>query len=93
MYDKILPALKSMLSALNINDKIFANAISVNELHGAILFEDLSPKGYCVRTTKDGFNLSQTKMILSKLARFHGLAAKLQEQEPNVFKNFQHGEI
>lgn len=92
MYEKILPQLKIMLNDINENDEqIFANTIHVSQVHNAILFEDLTAKDYGIRATKDGFDLIQAKMILSKLATFHALCATLQDKQPNVFENFKHG--
>lgn len=93
MYEKILPQLKIMLNGINENDEqIFANTIHVSQVHNAILFEDLTAKDYRIQiATKDGFDLIQAKMILSKLATFHSLCATLQDKQPNVFVNFEHG--
>lgn len=91
MYDKILPRIKTLLHKANYKKKIFANTYLVSKSNQAICFEDLSVKGYRMATSKDGFDIVHTKMILSKLAKFHAAAAVLQELQPNVYKNFQHG--
>lgn len=91
MYEKILPQLKTLLHKAGANRKIFADTIYVSKPHKAILFEDLSIKGYRSKSGKDGFDMQHAKAILSRLAKFHGAAAVLQEQQPDIFKNFQHG--
>lgn len=91
MYEKILPQLKTLLHKAGANRKIFADTIYVSKLHKAILLEDLSLKGYRSNSVKDGFDMAHAKAILSRLAKFHGAAAVLQEQQPDVYANFKHG--
>lgn len=91
MYEKILPKAKELLWKIGDKKKMFANTIYVSKTNNAIIFEDLSVKGYQMKTTKDGFDLIHAKMILSKLAKFHAVCAALNEQQPDIFKNFQFG--
>lgn len=90
MYENILPKLEHLLGKLNDKSKTFAKTIYVCKAHKAIVFEDLSLSGYSVRSIK-GFDMTHTKMVLSKLAKFHGMNAVLQEQHPDIFQNFKHG--
>lgn len=91
MYEKILPKMQSLLQQLHDKKKMFAKTIYVNNLNKAVVLEDLSLKGYSVRTGKDGYDIYHIKMILSKLAKFHGMSAVLQKQYPDIFQNFKHG--
>lgn len=91
MYEKILPQLKVLLHKAGANRKIFADTIYVSKSHQAILFEDLSIKGYRNKCGKDGFDMVHSKAILSKLAKFHGAATVLRDQHPDIYKNFKHG--
>lgn len=93
MYEKILPKLEGFLDQLNVKSKMFAKTIYVSNVNKAIVLEDLTKKGYAIRTSKEGYDITHTKMILSKLAKFHGMCAVLQEQHPDIFKNFKHGTL
>lgn len=93
MYEKILPQLKTLLHKAGANRKIFADTIYVSNVHKAILFEDLSIKGYRSKCGSDGFDMTHTKAILSRLAKFHAAAAVLQEQQPDIYRNFKHGKL
>lgn len=91
MYEKILPQLKGLLLKAGANRKIFADTIYVSQSHKAILFEDLSIKGYRSKCDRDGFDMTHAKAILSRLAKFHAAGAVLQEQHPDIYRSFNHG--
>lgn len=91
MYDKILPRMKILLNKCNYKKKIFANTYLVSKTNQAIIFEDLSVKGYRMISNKEGFDIVHAKLILSKLAKFHASAAVLHEIQPSIFKNFKNG--
>lgn len=91
MYEKILPQLKMLLQKVGTKRKIFADTIFVSKTHKAMLMEDLVTKGYRSTSIKDGYVMAHAKAILSRLAKFHGAAVVLQEQQPDIYKNFKHG--
>lgn len=92
MYEIILPQLTVLLHRIDENRQMFADTIFVYKCQKAILLEDLSVKGFRVNADKNGFDVTHTKAILSRLAKFHGAAAVLQEQQPDIYRNFKHGE-
>lgn len=91
MYQKILPRMSQLLREANFERKIFADTYFVSHVNQAICFEDLSVGGYQMVTDKKGFDMEQSKMVLTKLAKFHAAAAVMQEQQPDVFRNFHSG--
>lgn len=92
MYEVILPQLKRLLRTAGADGKLFADTIYVSKPHQSILLEDLSVGGYNSKTVKDGFGMGHSKAILSLLAKYHAAASVLQEQQPDVYKNFKYGE-
>lgn len=93
MYDKVLPKVKVMLQQIDKNEKMFADTVHVSYLHKAMVIQDLSLDGYHIKTTKEGYDFVHAKMILTKLAKFHGICAILQQRQPNIFQNFKYGKI
>lgn len=63
------------------------------ETDDAILFEDLTLKGYRIASVHRGFNLEEAKLVLKKAALLHAVHAVLQEEYPNIFENFKYGKI
>lgn len=90
-YNKIIPKMNSLLDQLTETEKLFAETFYVSKTKSAIVFEDLRDRNYGVKRSKEGFDLEHTKACLVKLAQFHGICAKLQENEPHIFKKFEHG--
>lgn len=91
MYETILPRLTKLLRANNMHEDIFAATIYVSCSKKAIVFEDLSVKGYRMAERNNGMDMTHSRMVLRKLAIFHAANAVLQEQEPQIFENFKHG--
>lgn len=91
-YEVIAQAVRKLLQKANDNDQILAETFSVSKKNNAMLFEDLTLKGYRISSVKRGFDKTETQMILSKIAKLHAAGAVLQEQNPNMFANFKHGE-
>lgn len=92
-YGKIVPKIKTLLNQLNEPNELIADTFGVCTINKVMLFDDLTPKGYGMASIQQGFNLSEAKFILKKLATFHGICAVLQEQQPNIFENYKHGEF
>lgn len=89
MYDQIIPKMNALLEEIGIEEQLFAETFYVSK--SVIVFEDLLVKGYAIKKTKEGYDLTHAKLITTKLAQFHAACAKLQEIEPNIFKSFNHG--
>lgn len=93
MYETILPRIQALLSKANYHEKICANTYFVSKKHHAMVLEDLAVSGYRMDRNKAGFDMIHAKMVLSNLARFHAAGAVLQENQPDIFRNFKHGKI
>lgn len=92
-YSKIAPKIKEKLKKLNEIVQFMAEPYGVCNANDAILFEDLSLKGYRIASVHRGFDLEEAKLILKKAALLHAVHAVLQEENPNIFENFKYGEI
>lgn len=88
MYENILPKLAAMLDE---DEKIFADTIYVSHEHDAIIFEDLLESGYSIDKTKRGFDLKHTKLVLTKVAKFHAANAVLEEKDARIYQTFRRG--
>lgn len=89
-YSKVCPKIKILLKELNEEQKFLPEIIGILE-NNTILMEDLSIDGYGVTSKFRGLNHSEAKDVLRKAAILHATCAVLQEQQPNIFENFQHG--
>ncbi|XP_017124146.1 uncharacterized protein LOC108144026 [Drosophila elegans] len=91
MYDKILPQLTSLIGKTRQPEKLFAKTIYVDYEHEAIIFEDLAVAKYILADRLIGFDLEHTRLGLRKLAKMHAAAAVLNERQPGVLTQFDHG--
>lgn len=91
MYEQILPRLTTMLRKHDIVEDIFARTINVSYSKKAIVFEDLSLKGYRMPNKTGGLDEIHAKMLLRKLAIYHAAAAQLGQTDRSAYKNFQFG--
>lgn len=92
-YNNIAPKIKQALKKLNETSQLVAEPYGVCNANNAILFEDLSVKGYSIASVQRGFNFEEAKVVLRKAAMLHAIHAVLQEEDPNIFANFKYGKI
>lgn len=91
MYQCILPKLRILLDNAGHRGELFAGTMYVSFSKKAIVFEDLSQKGYKMPVRSNGLDIEHSKILLKKLAKFHATCAVLNEHQPGVFKNFKNG--
>lgn len=92
-YAKIVPQLNRLLKQLNDSDELVAETIGICTSNKAMIFEDLTAKGYQLSTIQNGFNLTEATIILQKLAKVHGCCSVLQANyQPDIFANYKHGQ-
>lgn len=91
-YTKIAPKVNQTLERLNETDQLIPEPYGVCIENNAILFEDLSSKGYSIASVHRGFNFDEAKIVLKKAATLHSVHAVLQQEDPNIFENFKYGE-
>lgn len=92
-YEQIAPQINRLLEKLNEKHQLLPGIYGACQVNKVILFEDMALKGYCMASVHEGFDFDETKYILKKAAVFHAICAVLQEQQPDIFKNFQHGKL
>lgn len=90
-YGRIAPQIIAKYRQLNEPNQLLPDTYGVCDVNKAILFEDLSVLGYRLSTVQRGFNMPETKFILRKAAAMHAINAVLQQERPDIFKNFKHG--
>lgn len=91
-YRKIVPQINHLLSRLSDPHALVAETFGVCNANKAMLFEDLTMKGYRLASIKNGFSLADARIVLRKLAIFHGCCSVLQANQPNIFANYKHGQ-
>lgn len=91
-YSKIAPKINQALDKLNETDQLIAKPYGVCNANNAILFEDLSSKGYRIASVQRGFNFDEAKIVLKKAAMLHAIHAILKEDDPHIFEHFKYGE-
>lgn len=72
MYQCILPKLRIILDNAGHRGELFAGTMYVSFSKKAIVFEDLTQKGYKMPMSARGLDFLHTKILLKKLAKFHG---------------------
>lgn len=83
--------MNEMLARLHEPSQLIAMPYGVCHPNNAILFEDLSVKGYHIGSIYRGFDFNEATHVLKKVATFHACNAKIHELSPNVFENFKYG--
>lgn len=90
-YKCIAPKIEEMLARLHDANQLIAMPYGVCRTNNAILFEDLSVKGYCIESIHRGFGFDEAVIVLKKAATFHACNAKIHEITPTIFDNYRHG--
>lgn len=91
-YGKIVPQINRLLCQLDDSDDLVAETIGVCDVNKAMLFEDLTMKGFRMASIQQGFSRAEAKIILRKLAKFHASCSVLQANQPGIFANYKHGQ-
>ncbi|XP_055855054.1 uncharacterized protein LOC129918492 [Episyrphus balteatus] len=91
IYEKIIPKLNALLEEIGDKDKMFPETISVEYDRSAMIFEDLTQRGYIMCDRLKGLDMDHAKMCLRKLAKMHATSAVLNEREPGTFKTYDRG--
>ncbi|XP_031633749.1 uncharacterized protein LOC116347328 [Contarinia nasturtii] len=90
-YKKIAPKINEALEKLNESNQLIATPYGVCIENNAILFEDLSSKGYRIASVHRGLNFDEGKIVLKKAAMIHAIHAILQQDDPHIFEHFKYG--
>ncbi|KAG5685050.1 hypothetical protein PVAND_014252 [Polypedilum vanderplanki] len=77
MYHKIHNECESLLSGF----KMAPSIIYADE--NALVLEDLTTINYVLANRKERFNLTKSKLVLEKIAKFHAITAKMYENKPD----------
>lgn len=72
MYQCVLPKLRMLLDNAGHRGELFAGTMYVSFSKKAIVFEDLTQKGYKMPLSANGLDMTHSKILLKKLAKFHG---------------------
>lgn len=79
MYSSIIPKLQE-ISSLSMLPKHYM----ITELH-VLALEDLTKRGYLLKDEVQ-WNLKQSVLLLSELAKFHAASVKLHQKNPSLLK-------
>lgn len=91
MYQKVLPDIRDLLSHFGNKTNISAATIFACNETKAMVFEDLSVRGYMMAARLNGFDMPHVKLVLLALAKFHASTAVLNERNDKYFENFSYG--
>lgn len=73
--------------------QLLPETIGVCKQRKIMIMEDLDAKGYGVLPAQPGYNIVQAKAILKRMATLHAIGAVLQEENPDIFRNFKSGQL
>ncbi|EDV91302.1 uncharacterized protein LOC6568324 [Drosophila grimshawi] len=91
IYEQILPKLNAMLLEIEDEEKIFAETMAVDYDRSALIFEDLSARGFVMPDRLVGLDLPLARMVLRKLAKMHATSAVLNERECGALEGYDRG--
>lgn len=84
MYEFILPKLKELLQEAGLDQKLTADAITVDREYNTMILEDLAPYKFVNADRVKQLDMAHTKLTLEMLAKFHAASIVLQERHPNL---------
>lgn len=87
-YEEIVSKFNDKLDDVG-EPELFPEVFGVCKEKNLLIFGDLSSKGYQVLNR--GYSIPEAKSILKRMAVFHAVSAVLQEEDPNIFVNFNSG--
>ncbi|KAH8359984.1 hypothetical protein KR093_009931 [Drosophila rubida] len=91
IYEQILPKLKALLLEINDEEQIFAETMAVDYDRSALIFEDLSVRGFIMPDRLVGLDMKLARMVLRKLAKMHATSAVLNERECGALETYDRG--
>lgn len=91
-YSEIAPKINEKLKELG-ELQLLPECFGVCKTNKIMMMEDLGMKGYTLLPAQPGYNISQSKFVLRRMAAFHAIGAVLHEESSNLFasKNFKSG--
>lgn len=89
-FKEIVPKINEILDDIG-EPEMFPEVFGVCETKNVVILGDLLAKDYQILPANRGYNISEAKVILKKMALFHGICAVLQEKDADVFANFKSG--
>ncbi|EDW84842.2 uncharacterized protein Dwil_GK12929 [Drosophila willistoni] len=93
MYGKVLPKFEKILQQVGDTTKLYVPCIYQNmEPRQVLIFDDLIPLGYKVMRGREA-TFKELQCSLSKLAKWHAVSMKVQNEEPDFLKEFKHGMV
>lgn len=94
-YGDIAPKINEKLKELG-EPQLLPEIFGVCKTEKIMVMEDLGAKGYGILHGQPGYNISQAKAVLKRMAVFHAIGAILQQEQPGIFtssKNFKCGKL
>lgn len=91
-YGDVAPKINKKLQEMG-EQSILPEIFGVCKTKKIIIMDDLAAKGFGILPAQPGYDISQTKEILKRMATLHSVCAILQEEQPNIFDNFKSGQL
>ncbi|XP_030374818.1 uncharacterized protein LOC115624330 [Scaptodrosophila lebanonensis] len=91
IYEEVLPKLNELLIEIDEYEQLFPTALYVDRERSAIIFEDLSIKGYVMADRIKRLDTEHVQLILRKLAKMHATSAALNERNNGCLEGYDRG--
>ncbi|XP_030565870.1 uncharacterized protein LOC115766167 [Drosophila novamexicana] len=91
IYEQILPKLNALLREIKDGEQIFAETMAVDYHRSALIFQDLSARGYVMPDRLVGLDMKLARLVLRKLAKMHATSAVLNERELGALESYDRG--
>ncbi|EDW84840.1 uncharacterized protein Dwil_GK12931 [Drosophila willistoni] len=93
MYGDVLPKFEKILQEVGDKTKLYVPCIYHSlEPRQVLIFDDLVPLGYSVMRNRE-LTIEELHSTFSKLAKWHAVSMKVQNEEPEYLKKYKHGLI
>lgn len=97
LYTRVLPAFVKFQGEKGLDDadsfltspKVYATHANDEHEHYAVIMEDVRPQKFFLWPRHDPIPLSHEKIVLTKLAKLHGVSLALKDQCPTIFDAFK----
>ncbi|EDW84841.2 uncharacterized protein Dwil_GK12930 [Drosophila willistoni] len=91
MYTEVLPKFEKILQEVGDKTKLYVPCIYHSlEPRQVLIFDDLVPLGYTIIRDREP-TIEELHSTFSKLAKWHAVSMKIQNEEPEYLKEYKHG--
>lgn len=90
-FEEVGPLMKKTLRKIGEHANFIPKVLKVDHENHVLIFEDLKSKNFDMVDCMNGLNENETKLALSKLAKFHAASLVINQKHSNLLGSFDIG--